>query len=148
MKAANPYLYFPGHTQEAFEHYRSVIGGEFLGLLRYRDFGGNEMGVPEDELDRIAHVALPLGGENMLMGTDALKSQPLTRGNNFYIHLEAETPEEADRVFEGLASGGSVEMPLAAVEWAEKYGTCRDRFDVQWMISYTGDVKFTVEHEQ
>lgn len=147
MKGANPYLNFPGHTLEAFEHYRSVIGGEFLGLLRYRDFGDNGMNVPEDELDRIAHIALPLGGENILMGTDSLKSQELTMGNNFYIHLEADTPDEAERVFDGLANGGTVEMPLAPVEWAEKYGMCRDRFGVQWMISFTGDVKFTMGDE-
>jgi PhnB protein len=143
MKGANPYLNFPGNTEEAFNFYRQVLGGEFLGVLRYRDFGDNAMNVPEDELDKIAHIALPLGGENMLMATDTLKSQSLTPGNNFYIHLETDGPEEARRVFDGMAEGGRVEMPLEKVEWAELYGMCADRFGVQWMISYTGDAHFS-----
>jgi PhnB protein len=144
MKGANPYLNFPGNTMEVFDFYRSVLGGEFLGVMRYRDFGDNGMGVPEGELDKIAHIALPLGGENMLMATDTLESQPLTAGNNFYIHLETDDVQEAERVFEGLSNGGSVEMPLETTEWAEKYGSLRDRFGVQWMISYTGNVEFTM----
>jgi PhnB protein len=144
MKGANPYLNFPGNTMEVFDFYRSVLGGEFLGVMRYRDFGDNGMGVPEGELDKIAHIALPLGGENMLMATDTLESQPLTAGNNFYIHLETDDVQEAERVFQGLSNGGSVEMPLETTEWAEKYGSLRDRFGVQWMISYTGNVEFTM----
>jgi PhnB protein len=144
MKGANPYLNFPGNTMEVFDFYRSVLGGEFLGVMRYRDFGDNGMGVPEGELDKIAHIALPLGGENMLMATDTLESQPLTAGNNFYIHLETDDVQEAERVFQGLSNGGSVEMPLETTEWAEKYGSLRDRFGVQWMISFTGNVEFTM----
>jgi PhnB protein len=142
MKAANPYLNFNGNTEEAFEFYRSVFGGEFPMVLRFRDFPDNPMNVPEHELDRIAHIALPLG-ESMLMGTDVIESQGrATIGNNFYIVVEAESAEEADRVFDALAEGGSVEMPLQRTEWAEKYGMCADRFGVQWMMDYTGSVEF------
>jgi len=142
MKAANPYLNFNGDAEEAFEFYRSVFGGEFPMLLRYRDFQDGSMDVPEPELDRIAHIALPLG-ENMLMGTDVLESQPrVSVGNNFYIALVTESAGEADRVFDALAEGGSVEMPLQETEWAEKYGMCTDRFGVQWMVDYTGSVEF------
>jgi PhnB protein len=143
MKSANPYLNFSGNTEEAFDFYRSVFGGEFLTVFRFRDFGDNNpMGVPENELDKIAHVALPIG-DSMLMATDLLESWPrgLTVGNNFYISLEAETGEEADRVFNALSAGGEVEMALQKTEWAEKYGTCADRFGVQWMMSYTGSVQ-------
>ncbi len=78
------------------------------------------------------------------MGTDILESQgqSLTMGNNLYIHVEADTGIEADRVFAGLSSGGEVEMPMAKTEWAEKYGVCADRFGVKWMVSFTGSVKF------
>jgi PhnB protein len=142
MKAANPYLNFNGNTMEAFEHYRSVFGGDFPVVLRYRDMPGNSMNVPEDELDLIAHMALPLG-ESMLMGTDVLESQDrATMGNNFYIVIGADSGGEADRLFDGLAEGGSVEMPLQETEWSEKYGICTDRFGVQWMIDYTGSVEF------
>lgn len=144
MKATNPYLNFDGNTEEAFTFYKSVFGGEFLALLRFRDFGANPMGIPENELDRIAHVALPVGKENVLMGTDVVSSQgqSLTVGNNFYILLETESEAEAERLFNAISSGGRVEMPLAKTEWAEKYGSCADRFGVQWMVNYTGSVQF------
>jgi PhnB protein len=142
MKAANPYLTFNGNTLEAFEHYRSVFGGEFPMVLRYRDFPDNSMNATEEALDRIAHIGLPLG-ESVLMGMDALGSHGrATIGDNFHIVVEAESSEEADRVFDALAEGGSVEMPLQQTEWAEKYGICTDRFGVQWMIDYTGNVDF------
>jgi len=143
MKSANPYVFFPGNTEEAFGFYKSVFGGDFMGMLRYRDFGESTMGLPASALDKIAHTALPLGGGSILMATDQMDSKtPLVTGNNFFIALEAESAEEADRVFQALSAGGTVEMPLAKVEWAEKYGMCKDRFGIQWMMSYTGNVNF------
>jgi PhnB protein len=144
MKAVNPYLNFNGNTEEAFAFYRSVFGGDFFGLIRYRDFGDNAMGAPDSDLDKIAHVALPLGKDNLLMGTDVLESQGqgFSVGNNVYIHLEADSAEDADRLFSGLAAGGQTQMPLQQTEWAEQYGVCADRFGVQWMVSYTGSVEF------
>lgn len=141
MKAVNPYLNFSGNTEDAFTFYKSVFGGEFLGVMRFRDFSENAMGVPEGDLDKIAHIALPLGKDNLLMGTDTLESagQPLRVGNNSYIFLEAESAEEAGRLFNALSDGGRAEMPLQRVEWAEAYGVCSDKFGVQWMVSYTGD---------
>lgn len=144
MKTANPYLNFPGNTEEAFTFYKSVFGGEFHALIRFKDFGDNAMGVPQNELNRIAHIALPLGEGNVLMGTDVVTShrKSLTVGNNFYVMLEAEDGQEAHRVFEGLSANGQVEMALQKTEWAEKYGTCTDKFGVQWMVSFTGNVQF------
>jgi PhnB protein len=143
MKAANPYLNFAGDTEEAFEFYRTVFGGEFIAVLRFRDFGAEPMGIPERDQDRIAHIALPLGPNNMLMGTDIVGDQPALRlGNNSYITLEAESAEEAERLFDGLSAGGTVAMPLQRTQWAEKYGICSDRYGVQWMVDYTGGVRF------
>ena len=143
MKAANPYLNFKGNTLQAFEFYRSVFGGEFEMLLRFRDFGDNQMGIAEQDLDKIAHVALRLG-PSMLMGTDVVDSMPMTftPGNNFYIALTPDTADEADALFGKLAEGGKVEMPLQATAWAEKYGSLVDKFGVQWMVSYEGAVQF------
>lgn len=144
MKGANPYLNFNGNTEEAFNFYKSVFGGEFLAVVRFKDFGANPTATPEQDREKIAHIALPLGGGVILMATDALESrgQVLRPGNNFYIALEAETADEADRVFNALSAGGKLEMPLQKTEWAEKYGICADKFDVPWMISYTGSVQF------
>jgi PhnB protein len=150
MKSANPYLNFNGNTEEAFTFYKSVFGGEFLAVIRFKDFGGNQMGVPDSDLDKIAHIALPLGKGNLLMGTDVLESMPvkLTVGNNFYISLEPESGEEAKTLFDALSAGGRVEMPLQKTEWAEKYGSCADKFGVQWMVNYAGSVRFSGGQER
>lgn len=139
MRSAHPYLNFAGNTEEAFEFYRTVFGGELIDLVRFGDFPENPMGIAEDELDRIAHIALPLGNGTILMGTDVVGSfgKEFTTGTNFYIALEVESGEEADRLFDALSDGGHVEMALQKTEWAEQYGSCTDRFGVQWMVSYT-----------
>src|SRR5690606_21312218 len=103
----------------------SVIGGEFSAVVRFRDFGDNGMGVDEGDLDKIAHIGLPLGEGNYLMATDTVDAMPktLTMGTNFYITLEPESAEEAKRLFDGLSDGGEVQMPLQRTEWAELHGS-------------------------
>lgn len=147
MHMAHPYLNFDGTTEEAFRYYAQVFGAEIAGIMRYRDFGDNPMGVPDDELDKVAHAALPLG-KNTLMGTDVLRSDAgaFTVGTNVYISLDAESSDEADRLFEGLSAGGRVEMALQETDWAEKYGMCTDKFGVQWMVNYEGGKRFALGH--
>ena len=142
VQAVNPYLNFAGNTLEAFEFYRSVFGGQFAMVLRYRDFPGN-MGAPDEAADRIAHVALPLGPA-MLMGTDVVGNDlaSFNAGNASYIVLAPDDAAEARRLFDGLSAGGTATMPLQATEWAELYGICTDRFGVQWMVSYEGATTF------
>jgi PhnB protein len=146
MNSVNPYLNLPGNAEEAFNFYKSVFGGEFVLLVRFGDFGEDAMGASPAERDKIAHISLPLGKGNILMGTDALEAhgKALNVGNNFYISLEAESLEEAESLFSALSSGGKVEMPLQKTEWAEGYGMCTDKFGVQWMLSYTGSVDFSL----
>lgn len=147
MKSLNPYINFAGNTEEAFEFYQTVFGGELMGPIRFKDFGDNPMGIPEDEQDKIAHVALPLGKDSILMGTDVLESQgqKLVVGNNIYITIETDTQEETDDLFSQLSDGGKVEMPLEETQWAESYGIVADKFGVQWMISYTGNKQLEME---
>lgn len=139
INQVSPYLNFSGNTEEAFRFYRSVFGGDFLGVMRFRDLADSDMNVPEADLDKIAHIALPLGNA-MLMGTDTLESvgQSLTVGNNSYIYLEMGSAAEAERIFVALSAGGKVEMPVQPTSWAEAYGVCKDKLGVQWMVSYTG----------
>jgi len=146
MQFMTVYLNFDGNALEAFELYRSVFGGEFDGVLRFRDFDDNAMGVSEAELDKIAHISLPIANGIGLMGSDVAGPQvdAFKTGNNVYIYLETESGAEADRVFAALSEGGTEEMPLQATQWAEKYGSLTDRFGVQWMLSYTGDVEFAL----
>ncbi len=144
MISANPYLNFLGNTEEAFNFYRQVFGGEFVSVIRFRDFPDNSMGVSEDELDKIAHIALPLGPNNLLMATDCVSSwgRPFTQGNNVYITLEADSAAEAEKIFSALSEGVTAEMPLQETEWAELYGCVADKFGTQWMVSFTGSKTF------
>jgi len=106
VSAVNPYLNFKGNTQQAFDFYRSVFGGDFAGVIRYADFPGN-MGVAESDRDKLAHIALPLGKGNMLMGTDVVGQhgdKPFTPGNNFYISLSPDDADETNRLFTALSA--------------------------------------------
>ncbi|MBC6905207.1 VOC family protein [Saccharophagus sp. K07] len=144
MISTHIYLNFQGNTEEAFNFYRSVFGGEFLSVIRFRDFPGNSMGVAEQELDKIAHIVLPLGPHVSLMATDSVVSwsRPFVRGNNFYINLETESIQETNTLFAALSEGGSVEMTPQETEWAECYAICSDKFGTQWMLNYTGAKRF------
>lgn len=144
MTAAHPYLNFDGTAEEAFRFYRSVLGGEFAVMVRFKEMGGGPPGATAAELERIAHVSLPLGDGGMLMASDTLPSlgHRLTAGNNFYVSLHPTSGEEATRIFDGLSVGGRVEMPLQPTQWAEKFGSFTDRFGIQWMVNYAGTVQF------
>lgn len=102
------------------------------------------MGVAEADMDKIAHISMPLADGVNLMASDVVgeEAEAFVVGTNTYIYLETDSAEEAERVFGGLSAGGQVEMPLTPTEWAEKYGTCVDRFGIRWMVSYTGSVEF------
>ena len=143
MNAAHPYLNFKGNTEEVFNFYKSVFGGEFAMIVRFKDFGEDAMGVGKSDHDKIAHIALPVG-QTMLMASDVVGSyaESLKVGNNVYITLNPDSAEEAQRVFNALAAGGTVEMPLQQTAWAEKYGSCKDKFGIRWMVSYAGNVTF------
>lgn len=144
MDAVNPYLIFDGNALEAFHFYKSVFGGDFEVVLRFRDMGGGPPGTPEKDLDRIAHIALPFGKGSMLMASDTLPAVGgHAIGNNFYIALTPESGAEAEHLFSALSAGGKVEMALQQTAWAEKHGSCADRFGVQWMVSYAGNVEFS-----
>ncbi|UKJ07665.1 VOC family protein [Solitalea lacus] len=137
MATLNPYLNFLGKTEEAFNFYKAVIGGEFLMIQRFKDTPEADK-LPEEDRDKIMHIALPIGNGNILMGTDALESmgQSLTMGNNFSLSLGAETKEEADKLFNGLSAGGAIEMPLQDTFWGAYFGMFKDKYGVQWMINY------------
>ena len=136
MLTINPYLNFPGTTEEAFNFYKSVFGGEFAMLQRFKDTPEGDK-VPADVKEKIMHVALPIGG-NVLMATDAVESMgfSLTPGNNVYICISPESKEEADRIFNGLAEGGKVSMPIQDMFWGAYYGDLTDKFGVRWMVNY------------
>ncbi len=135
MNQLNPYLNFNGNTEEAFNFYRSVLGGEFAMLMRFGDTPGCEE-MPETEKNGIMHIALPVGN-NVIMGTDVPSSmQQVTFGSNMSLSMSVNSREEADRVFNGLAEGGNATMPMNDMFWGAYYGMLTDKFGVQWMVSY------------
>lgn len=137
MATANVYLNFNGNTEEAFNFYKSVFGGEFTSLQRFKDTPEADK-LPETDRDKIMHVALPLGNGSILMATDGLESmgQKLTFGNNYHISLQAESKAEADEIFNRLSAGGEIAIPLAKMFWGDYFGMTIDKFGVQWMVNY------------
>ncbi len=134
----NVYVNFAGNTEEAFNFYRSVFGGEFTRVVRFKDMPMEGVTIPKADENRIMHIGLPIGKDNVLMASDALESlgQKLTQGNNFYISVHPESKEEADRIFNALSAGGTVEMPMADQPWGDYYGSLEDKFGVRWMVNY------------
>ena len=137
MIKINVYLNFEGKTEEAFTFYKSIFGGDFSSLVRFREMPIPGVTVPEEDLDKIMHVSLPIGTECVLMGTDTLPSlkQKLTEGNNINLSIHPDTDEEADRIFAGLSEGGEVEMPMGVQMWGDYYGMLRDKFGIPWMVN-------------
>ena len=132
----NPYLNFGGHTEAAFNFYRSVFGGEFLNVNR---FGENpDPAIPDSLKDKIMHITLPIG-DSYLMGSDAPEEMGFTvqMGNNTYIMISPDSREETKRVFEALAAGGTVETDLQDMFWGDYYGSLTDKYGVQWMLNYS-----------
>ena len=138
MATINSYLNFPGTAEEAFNFYKSVFGGEFTMLQRFKDtpFGDK---MAEGDKEKIMHVALPIGKSAVLMATDAIESmgQKLTQGNNYYITVEPDSEEEATQLFNALSNGGTVTMPLEKAFWGAYFGMFIDKFGIQWMVNYT-----------
>jgi PhnB protein len=137
MKKADPYLNFNGSTEKAFNFYKAVFGGEFTSIQRLKDVpeSGN---IPEHAKNMIMHIALPLGTGTVLMGTDAPESMgfKVVNGNNVHILLNAESEAEAAKLFGALSKDGKVTMELQKTFWGAFYGSCTDKFGINWMINF------------
>lgn len=141
MASVSTYLNFSRKTEEAFNFYRSVFGGEFVGAIgRFGDVppSGDMPPLSEEDKNLVMHIELPiLGGRHSLMGTDAPESMGFNVrfGNNVYINLQPDTRKETKKLFEALSSGGKVTMELQDMFWGDYFGTCTDKYGVQWMFN-------------
>lgn len=140
MARTSTYLNFPRSTEEAFNFYKSIFGGEFVGdIHRMGEVPPQEGQPPMNEADKnlVMHIALPIVGGHMIMGTDAPESMgfKVNFGNNININLEPDTREETERLFKALSEGGKVGMPLQDMFWGDYFGSCTDKFGVQWMFN-------------
>ena len=139
MTKLQSYLNFAGNAQEAFDFYQSVFGGEFSSVVRFKDFPMEGVAISKEDEDKIMHIALPIGEDNVLMASDVLESlgQQLVQGNNVYVSVHPTTREEADRIFNALSEGAEIEMPIGDQAWGDYYGSLKDKFGVQWMVNYS-----------
>ena len=137
MARTSTYLNFPRNTEEVFNFYKTVFGTDFSGegIARMGDFPNPQL--PEEDKNLIMHIELPITGGHVLMGTDAPESMGfiVTMGNNIQIMLEPDTREETRQLFEALASGGQITQELQDMFWGAYYGSCTDKFGIQWMFN-------------
>lgn len=137
MKTVNPYLTFNGNCEEAFNYYKSVFGGEFPYVGRFKDMPAGSP-VPEELREKIMHISLPIGKETTLMGADASEVfGPLPSfGDNISLMVNTDSEVEAQRIFSALSDGGKITMPLEKTFWNALFGMCTDQFGIGWMVSF------------
>jgi len=143
MASVSTYLNFPRNTEEVFNFYKSIFGGEYTrgGIARFSDIPPTE-GAPkiaDEDKNLVMHIELPILGGHLLMGTDALESMgfKVNYGNNVHINLEPDTKAETKRLFNALSKGGKITMELQDMFWGSYYGSCTDKYGIQWMFNCT-----------
>ena len=139
MALINPHINFNGNAEEAFTFYKSVFGGEFAKIIRFKDLASSEFPVAEKEENKIMHIALPIGKSNMLMANDVPEIMGKTNENEnrSKIVITAESKEEADRFFNGLSEGGEIEVPMSDGPWGSYFGMFRDKYGIEWIIEFS-----------
>lgn len=142
MAQINPYINFNGNAEEAFNFYKSVFGGEFAKIIRFKDLASAEFPVAEHEVDKIMHIALPIG-KNILMANDVPESMGRVNENEnrSKISISTESKEEADKLFTGLSAGGNVEMPIMDSPWGSYFGMFRDKYGIEWTVDFDPNYK-------
>ena len=137
MPHINPYINFNGNAEEAFNFYKSVFGGEFLKIARFKDLSNPGFHVTENDANKIMHIALPIGN-NVLIANDVpeIMGRVNENENRSKIAITAESREEADKLFNGLSVGGAVEMPMSDSPWGSYFGMFRDKFGIEWTVEF------------
>lgn len=138
MAQINPYIHFNGNAEEAFIFYKSVFGGEFAMVIRFKDMAIPGHPISEGEADKMMHIALPIGRSSVLMGSDTpeFMGKHNEHENRSKISISAESKDEADQLFNGLSAGGEVEMPMGDSPWGSYFGMFRDKYGIEWMVDF------------
>lgn len=137
MALINPHINFNGNAEEAFNFYKSVFGGEFAKIVRFKDVSSPDFPVNASEANKIMHIALPIG-KNLLMANDVPEIMGKTNENEnrSKISITAENKQEADKLFNGLSEGGQIEFPIGDSPWGSYFGMFRDKFGIEWMVDF------------
>jgi PhnB protein len=135
MATINPYINFNGNAEEAFNFYQSVFGGEFQKIIRFKDVENSEFPIAEEDAHKIMRIALPIG-RNILIANDVPESMgPVNENENrSKISVYAESRAEAEKIFNGLTIGGTIEVPLSDSPWGTYFGMFRDKFGIEWTV--------------
>jgi len=138
MARINPYIHFNGNAEEAFTFYKSVFGGEFAKIMRYKEISSPEYPIAENDANRLMHITLPIGKNSLLIASDVIEAmgQVTENDNRHTISINAESIEEADKLFYGLSAGGEIEMPISDGPLAIYFGMFTDKYGIQWMIDF------------
>lgn len=138
MITISPWINFNGNAEEAFTFYKSVFGGEFAKVIRFKDLAGPEFTLPEKEQNKIMLITLPIGNSGMLMANDVpeVMGKVNEKENRSKILITAESKEEAGRLFNGLSAGGEVEGPMGDGPWGSYAGMFRDKYGIEWIIEF------------
>ena len=139
MASINPHIHFNGNAEAAFAFYKSVFGGTYKSLMRFKDLQTEGFQFPEEELNKIMHISLTIGENSALMGSDVPSMLGVVneQENRSKITVSANSKEEADAIFKGLSEGGEVEFPIGDSPWGTYFGALRDKFGVEWMINFS-----------
>jgi PhnB protein len=137
MISINPYINFNGNAEEAFNFYKSVFGGEFTELKRFKEIQAPGYDVSEADANKIMVIALPIG-HNVLVANDVPESMGKTneRENRSKIAVSVDSKEEAEKIFNGLSVGGEVEMPIGDSPWGTYYAMFRDKYGIEWTVEF------------
>jgi PhnB protein len=138
MALINPHINFNGNAEEAFTFYKSVFGGEFTKIIRFKDLASAEFPVAKKEENKIMSIVLPIGKGSMLMANDVPESMGRTNENEnrSKIVISAESKEEADKLFNGLSVGGQIEGPIGDSGWGSYFGCFRDKYGIEWIVEF------------
>ena len=142
MALINPHMNFNGNAEEAFTFYKSVFGGEFSKVIRFKDLSSPEFPIAENDANKIMHIELPIG-KNFLMANDVPESMGKTNENEnrSKIFIYAESREEADKLFNGLSAGGTIEGPIGDSPWGTYFGMFRDKYGIEWMVNFDSKLR-------
>ena len=141
MALINPHINFNGNAEEAFNFYKSVFGGEIAKIIRFKDLASPELPVAEKEANPIMLIALPIG-KNFLMANDVPESMGRVNENEnrSKIFISAESKEEADKLFNGLSEGGTIEEHMGDSPWGSYFGMFRDKYGIEWMVNFDPNI--------
>lgn len=146
MATINPWINFNGNAEEAFTFYKSVFGGEFAKVVRFKDIASAEFPVAEKEENKIMYIALPIGTNTLLIANDVpeVLGRVNEQENRSKILVNTESKEEADRLFTGLSAGGAVEGPMGDSPWGSYAGMFRDKYGIEWIIELSPNNNYAI----